>query len=331
MRVDRAIDLYMGELARRGKSPSTRRSYERLLFAFTDTLPVDAICENLRLEDFERYLNRWIDSAPSTLASGVSLMRGFAGFLLDRGYTDQDFARHLKRPRRQRPEDTDVTSVTSQEVERMFEACENWQEILCLGTAIYLGARRAALARVRRSDVDLNRGLIRFLEKGNKVAVKPVANEYLAILRLAEQDGIWAGPDDYLIPNRRKASVRRSERSDKVIWETIKGIARRAGVKAHVHALRAAFAVQFDDAHPDRVIALKELMGHSRIETTLVYLRRKDKAKDMEAVRDLSWAVPSELRIEAHTGFEPVMSESSVPAPIRRRLEQIRTRADVRG
>jgi len=36
--------------------------------------------------------------------------------------------------------------------------------------------------------------------------------------------------------------------------------------------------VQFDEANPDRVIALKELMGHTRIETTLVHLRRKNKA-----------------------------------------------------
>jgi hypothetical protein len=33
------------------------------------------------------------------------------------------------------------------------------------------------------------------------------------------------------------------------------------------------------------VIALQELMGHTRIETTLVYLRRKDRAKAMEQVR----------------------------------------------
>jgi hypothetical protein len=44
------------------------------------------------------------------------------------------------------------------------------------------------------------------------------------------------------------------------------------------------------------VLALKELMGHNRIETTLVYLRRKDKAKAMESVRDLSWGQPSGFR-----------------------------------
>jgi hypothetical protein len=37
-------------------------------------------------------------------------------------------------------------------------------------------------------------------------------------------------------------------------------------------------------------------MGHNRIETTLVYLRRKDKAKAMESVRDLSWGQPSGFR-----------------------------------
>ena len=67
-------------------------------------------------------------------------------------------------------------------------------------------------------------------------------------------------------------------------------------------------AVQFDAAHPDQVIALKELLGHARLETTLIYLRRKDKATAMEAVRDLSWSGSAFLEREgkAHTGFEPV-------------------------
>lgn len=31
-------------------------------------------------------------------------------------------------------------------------------------------------------------------------------------------------------------------------------------------------------------------MGHSRIETTLVYLRRLDRKQAMETVRDLDWS-----------------------------------------
>jgi hypothetical protein len=112
-----------------------------------------------------------------------------------------------------------------------------------------------------------------------------------------------------------------------VIWETVRKIAERVGVKATPHALRAAFAVQFDEANPDQLVALKELMGHARMETTLVYLRRKDKARAMEVVRDLSWGgaghfvFPSSEEAaykkpplsrgfgeEAHTGFRHTCS-----------------------
>lgn len=327
--VSRAIDLYIGELARRGRSQATRRSYQRLLIDFARTLPRDAETHAIRREDYERFLDRWVNAASSTLASGVSLCRGFSAFLYERGYAERDEARDIPRPRRQRPEDVDVVSVSTQDVMRMINACEDWQELLCVGTAAYLGARRAALARVRLSDVRFDTGHVRFLEKGRKVVWKPAPDEYLAILRAAEQYGVWSGPDDYLIPNRRPASVRRAERSDKVIWNTIKSVAARAGIRAHVHALRAAFAVQFDEAHPERIHALKELMGHARLETTLVYLRRKNRAKDMEAVRDLSWgaSVFPSFGQEAHTGFEPVSGVSALPEPLGRKLEALRKKA----
>jgi integrase len=320
-----AIDYYIGDLARQGKSASTRRSYRRLLAHFADQVR-DKPPGDLTLEDYERFLDRWTDAKPSTLASSVSLARGFSRYLFERGHTAEDVAAPLKRPRRQRPEDVAVVSVTGEDVQKMLGACEDLQELLCLASAIYLGARRAALARIRRRDVDLVRGTVRLLEKGGKGSVKPLPDEYQALL--VKCDSLWNGPDDYLIPNRRPASVKRKERSDKIVWETVKRVAERAGVRSHVHALRAAFAVAFDDAHPDQVIALKELMGHNRIETTLVYLRRKDRAKAMEQVRDLSWGLsaPSPQALEAHTGFEPVLSVETLEEPLRRRLAELTTR-----
>jgi integrase len=218
-------------------------------------------------------------------------------------------------------------TVSAEDVGRMLDACETWQEFLCLTTGVYLGARRNALARVRLSDVDFERGMTRFAEKGGKVAVKPLPDEYAQILLAAQEAGVWKGNEDYLIPNRRPGAVRNVERSDKVIWETVRKVAARAGVKAHTHALRAAFAVQFDEANPDQIIALKELMTHAGIETTLVYLRRKNKVQAMEVVRGLSWGgaghfvFPSSEEAarkkpplsrgfieEAHTGFEPVFA-----------------------
>jgi integrase/recombinase XerD len=324
LRIGEGIDLYLGELARRGRSPRTLDAYRRKLNVLADWVR-DAYVHEIELRDYEAFLNRWIGSAPSTLAGAVSLVKGFSEFLWERGYTSEHVAYRLRRPRRPRAEDLDVVSVGATDVARMLEACESWQEYLCLATPLYLGARRAALALVRRHDVDLERGTARFVEKGPKIITKPLPHEFVEVLRAADEAGVWTSPEAYLIPNRRPGAVRRPQRSDKVIWETVRKVAERVGVKATPHALRAAFAVQFDEANPDQLVALKELMGHARMETTLVYLRRKDKARAMEVVRDLSWGgaghfvFPSSEEAarkkpplsrgfleEAHTGFEPV-------------------------
>ena len=105
----------------------------------------------------------------------------------------------------------------------------------------------------------------------------------------------------------RRAPRRNGERSNKVVYAIVKRIAARIGIEAHPHALRAAFAVRFDEQTSD-VMALKDLLGHTRLETTQVYLRRRQKQVKMEKVRGLSWgSVLQPLPVMPPTGFEPVL------------------------
>jgi len=68
--------------------------------------------------------------------------------------------------------------------------------------------------------------------------------------------------------------------------------------------------VRFRESHPGEVEALQRLMGHSKMETTQIYLRRLDRERAMERVRGLSWGSPfASMALEARTGFEPVFSE----------------------
>jgi site-specific recombinase XerD len=85
MRLGEAIDRYIGDLARRGRRPSTLASYRRLLNDFADQTHGKEVGD-LTLADYERFLDRWVGAAPSTLASGVSLVKGFARFLFERGF-----------------------------------------------------------------------------------------------------------------------------------------------------------------------------------------------------------------------------------------------------
>lgn len=323
--IDYAVDAYVGELARLGRSPNTRRKYREILWKFC-THVGDKRCDEITRADCTSFLDRWADSSPSTLALNTSIVAGFFAFLVDITLLERSPMETVKRPPRKRPEDLDVVTVSGADVERMFLAAEQWDEVLCLSLIGYLGPRRNAVATLRRRDVDLERGTIRFREKGDKLIVKPIPIQLHEILTKADEDGLWISPDDYLVPNRRRQH-RKGERSDRVVYRIVKDVAARTRVHAHPHAIRAAFAVRFADQKPDHIVALKDLMGHVRIETTMVYLRRRDKARGMEAVRDLTWgsAFPSSAAMPP-TGFEPVLGESSLPEPLRRKLEELRAR-----
>jgi integrase/recombinase XerD len=302
----------MGELARAGRTESTRFAYARNLHKFVGQVErskPDAIVREIRTNDCRAFLDNWIGKSPSTIASIHSALNGLFAWLYLEGEVDANPMTRIARPRRPRPEDVDVVIVTPADVEAMLLACADWQEFLCLSVLAYTGIRRDSASRLRWEHVDLVEGTVRVREKGSKVAVKPISYELLEILRGAvESVEVRCKPSDYVIPNRRPASVRRSERSDKIIWETVLRVARRANVRSTTHALRRAFAVAFLTSHPGALESLQALMNHSRIDTTQVYLRALNRSLAMEAVRDLSWGGPGfeSERGKAHTGFEPV-------------------------
>jgi integrase len=304
--IGRAIDVYIGELARRRKSPRTRDTYRRHLNAFADTLPPYTAVSEITPDDCRRFLDRWADAEPSTMATGVSTLRGFFRFLIDDGHVPEPGPMaKIQRPRRKRPEDLDVVTITETEGQALIGACETWQELLCITVALYTGRRRAALNAARRSDVDLKARTIRFRDKGDKLLIQRIPAELATVIEQADADHVWQARGDYLIPSRRPSTVTRKLRKDSLIWDTVKIVARRAGVDSHVHALRAAFAVKFDEQHPDRIDTLRSLLGHDRMESTLIYLRRKDRRRDQEVVDDLSWAPSGSNRDGLETDLSP--------------------------
>ena len=317
--LNHAMDAYLGDLARAGRTRDTRKKYQWLLWMFADFLEREGVieCDRITSDLCRRFLDRWVESSPSTMALHHTILTRFFKFLVDETVLEHSPMERIGRPRRKRPEDLDVVTVSSEDVEKLFRAADGWQEVLCLSVLAYMGVRRRAAANAKRRDVKLEqtedgrwRGTIRFAEKGGKVAYKPIPDELVALIRAADQQHVWTSADEYLIPNRR--TRRNRERDPKVIYDTVKKIADRAGVRAHVHSLRAAFAVRMDELYPGRLIAVKELLGHARVETTMVYLRRQDKTREMETVRGLTWgSVFPPLADVPPAGFEPAFQESA--------------------
>ena len=353
--LDHAIDIFEGELARRSRTPATRQKYRDVLYPFADFLERQAVHQPYAVtaDHCREYLNRWIDSAPATMALYVSILTQFFTFLFEEEIITENPMARIKRPRLRRPEELDVVTISSSEVGELFRAAREWDEILCIALLCYLGPRRTAAANARRRDVDLERDppTIRFKEKGGKVITKPLPHELVGIIRAADEAGVWGraacfAPDAYLIPNRR--APRGRTRSPKVIYAIVKRLGDRAGVDVHPHALRAAFAVNYLDRFDGDTYGLQKLMGHRRPETTQVYLRRHDDFKAMEKVRDLSWgghgargepATTDSCRDETPasvfpssrgmppTGFEPVFEADTVPTVLLSKLEALRERS----
>jgi site-specific recombinase XerD len=98
--------MWIGELSRRNRSAGTLDEYRRRLNLLADDVR-EAYVHQVTLRDYERFLDRWLYKAPSTMASAVSLVKGFSEYLWERGYTDVHVAHKLRRPRRARPEDLD--------------------------------------------------------------------------------------------------------------------------------------------------------------------------------------------------------------------------------
>jgi integrase len=110
-------------------------------------------------------------------------------------------------PKRLRYDEVAVTTVSgadaSAAVRRLRDQARSPRPL----DARHLGPHRHAACDLRFRDLDLEHGTIRFREKGAKVIVKPLPDEFSILLRRAIEDGaIGQRPDAYLIPMARAQS-----------------------------------------------------------------------------------------------------------------------------
>jgi site-specific recombinase XerD len=287
---DRAIDDFLGDCRRRRWSERSIRSYSDTLYAFADRLPDGLDVSKITADDVRRYLTTRSHLAPGTVAGNEAHLSSWFKWMFRARKITRNPIDEIERTKRVPADELDVITVATVDVLRLLEAARPGSERNATAIVSYLGPRRHAIALLRSSDYDAGAGMIRFREKGSKTIEKPVPDELATVLDASLARGeILPVPHDYLVPPEGYLS-RRGGRDDRVIWRLIKRVADRAGVDAHVHALRAAFAVFYLERNPDDLLGLKELLGHRSLNTTLIYLRRLNKQAAMERVRSLSWA-----------------------------------------
>jgi len=309
---DRAIDDFLGDCRRRRWSERSIRTYADTLYAFADRLPRDHDVSLIDADDVRRYLATRAHLAPGTVAGHEAHLASWFRWLFRARKITRNPIDEIERTRRVPAEDLDVVSVPTVDVPLLLRAARQGTELNATAIAAYLGPRRRAIALLRRVDYDGE--WIRFREKGAKAIAKPVPDELRLVLDASIARGeIRPAPEDYLVPP--EGYLQRSrDRDDRVIWRVIRRVAERAGVDAHVHALRASFACFYLERNPDDLLGLKELLGHRSLNTTLVYLRRLNKQAAMERVRSLSWAATVSATGAAWLSESPPTALAASPA-----------------
>ncbi|MBN2098466.1 MAG: tyrosine-type recombinase/integrase [Dehalococcoidia bacterium] len=134
------------------------------------------------------------------------------------------------------------------------------------------GLRISEATGIRMSDLDLPRGWVKVTGKGGKIRVVPLSapcrRELQRYLRLFRPQ-LAQGASDYLFPRADGSPL-----SINSVQQYLRRLANHcglAGVKCTPHTFRHTFATE-SIAHGANVFVLKEVMGHSSLQTTLKYV-----------------------------------------------------------
>lgn len=272
----RALAAYERVLARRGFAPATIRSRRYLLLRFLAAVRGRHLGWLTRV-DVERYLAARAGAVCSTsLGTETSAVRHFLATLVDEGLLRRSAATDLPVPRA-RPDAPVVLSPA--DVTALLAAASSgargrlWSGLrdrAALELLYGVGLRASELRSARVVDLDLEEGtlLVRRAKRGRErvlpvpPAARPHLRDYLARARPRLVRFSARGDTGHLLLGDRGGPL-----PEHGVFELVARVARRAGVRAHPHALRRALATHLVRAGTS-VLAVQELLGHQHVDTT---------------------------------------------------------------
>ena len=248
------------ELVVRGLSPRTQEAYlaaVRGLAKYSHQRP-DTLSE-LQIQAYVRSLIEQRHLAPNSVRVAVMGLRFFYTVTLRRPAVTLPLPKGARR----------LPEVLSRaEVTRLLVSTTTLRERALLMATYGGGLRVSEVVRLRGSDIDAERGMVRVEQgKGRKDRYTLLGPRLLAELRHYWQ--VYRPTPPWLFPQRGKAAPMDPATAQKIYYAA----KRRAGITkvGGIHALRHAFATHLLEAGTD-LPTLQRLLGHNSITTTMRYI-----------------------------------------------------------
>ena len=253
---------FMRQLVINGKSESTHENYLRQMAKLAlhyGKSPL--LLEPIELEEYLYYLvQKETSGSQSAFKHLVYGLRKL--FLL---YDKEEL--HVGLP--QIPNSKSLPAVLSgMEVKSLLCAFEDMNYRVMFGLAYDTGVRISELINLLIGDIDLERKMVHVRESKCKKDRYIILSGH--IVRGIKKHLTLNNPETYLFEHPLRKAI---PMSTTTIRNKLKGAIEKAGIKKNVcvHTFRHTYATHQLEAGQN-IIAVKEALGHSRIETTLIYL-----------------------------------------------------------
>ena len=253
------------EIKLRGLSDKTETEYLKKLEIFMryyGNEPISEMSEE-EIRAFLLYLIEEKQDAASTVNTYNSALRFVFGAVLGRTLNYQKIPR--RRIHRELPQ-----IMTKADIAKFLDCVTNLRDRAMLMTIYGSGLRLSEIVRLRIQDVDsTNMRVFVHQGKGGKDRYTLLSQNSLEILREYWRDYRPNHRDGYLFLNK--------DRSKEIHFRTVQDVfnaaLERAGIRKEysVHTLRHCFATHLLEAGVD-VCRIKQLMGHTHIQSTTFYL-----------------------------------------------------------
>jgi integrase/recombinase XerD len=242
-------------------APRTQQSYLAAVQGLAKYYhqPPDTVSES-QLHAYLQYRIEQRQLAPSSVRVTVMGLRFFYRHTLPRPFADLPLPKRAK---------TLPVVFSREEVARLLASTASLRERALLMTTYGGGLRVSEVVRLRVSDIDAQRDVLRVEQgKGRKDRYTLLGPRLLAELRQ-----YWQGyrpVQPWLFPQRRHPRSMDPTTAQKLYYAA----KRRAGITkaGGIHALRHAFATHAVEGGMD-LATLQQLLGHDSITTTMRYVQ----------------------------------------------------------
>lgn len=255
MNVSEHIKHFEQEMKRRNFSTQTVENYCSCASRFFSVSKKDHP-KNINESDIKEFLQQF--DTPNTQRSYHSAIKKFYEICLNQ----KNKFKYIPYCRKEKK----LPIVLSQEeIQKMFDACENLKHKVILSLLYMCGLRVSELINLKWSHIDRSRMIINIIQaKGKKDRQVGLS---AAIIPLLEKYYLQYKPVEYVLNGQTSLQY-----SDRSVSEVMKQLGSKAGIskRVYTHLIRHCTFTHMVENGTD-INLIQKIAGHSNVKTTTIY------------------------------------------------------------